>query len=155
MLLATCLMAFIEIGRHRIKLSKPIGIGIQPPKNLESALLNFALIALIVLNHTSYNFYFKKWDFQILLVKNDLKYSFFFPFQFVTISVGRISKVDFIVFSSNHYAHGRYEHHSTEDHFEKWQSYEKKINLKIFYWFHNICMLSYKEPVAFMIAGTN
>ena len=59
-LLATCLMAFIEIGRHRIKLSKPIGIGIQPPKNLESALLNFALIALIVLNHTSHNFYFKK-----------------------------------------------------------------------------------------------
>ena len=59
-LLATCLMVFVEIGRHRISLSKPIGIGTQAPKNLESALLNFALTALIVLNQTSYIFYFKK-----------------------------------------------------------------------------------------------
>jgi hypothetical protein len=49
--------------------------------------------------------------------------------------------VDFIVYSSNPCAHGRYEHHSIEDHFEKWQGYEKGIILKLFYRFNNICML--------------
>ena len=72
--LATCIMVFTEIGRHKapkLRVNVPIGIGTKTPKSLESALLNFALTALILLNQTSYSFYFKKWEFQIFLVKND------------------------------------------------------------------------------------
>ena len=73
-------MVFVEIGRHRapkrrihpwipvplpalwpqINLNVPTGIGIKAPENLESAVLNLALTALIVLNLTSYTFYWKK-----------------------------------------------------------------------------------------------
>ena len=79
-LLATCFMFFVEIGRHRApkqrahpwipvplpalwpqtNLNVPTGIGIKAPENLESAVLNLALTALIVLNQTSYIFYWKK-----------------------------------------------------------------------------------------------
>ena len=79
-MLATCLMVFVEIGRHRapklraypwipvpipslwpqIILNVPVGIGTKAPKNLESALLNFALTALIVMNQISYIFHWKK-----------------------------------------------------------------------------------------------
>ena len=63
----------------------------------------------------------------------ELKYSDLFLFQFVTRSVGRISTMDVIVYSSNYCAHGSYEYHSIEDHFEKRQGYEKGIILKLFY----------------------
>ena len=71
-------MVFVEIGRHRttkripwipvplpalwsqINLNVPTGIGIKAPENLESAVLNLALTALIVLNQASYIFYWKK-----------------------------------------------------------------------------------------------
>ena len=65
-LLATCIMISTEIGRQcghqapELRVNVPTGIGTKAPKNLESALLNFALTALIVLNHTSYVFYWKK-----------------------------------------------------------------------------------------------
>ena len=70
-------------------------------------------------------------------------YSELFLFQFVTRSVGRFWI--FIVYSSNYCAHGSYEHHSIEDHFEKWQGYEKGIVLNLFYWFDNICMLIFRD----------
>ena len=41
-------------------LSPLFGIGIKAPENLESAVLNFALTALIDLNQTSYIFHWKK-----------------------------------------------------------------------------------------------
>ena len=62
-------------------------------------------------------------------------YSELFLFQFVTRSVGRFWI--FIVYSSNYCAHGSYEHHSIEDHFEKRQGYEKGIILKLLYWSNN------------------
>ena len=66
-------------------------------------------------------------------------YSELFLFQFVTRSVGRFWI--FIVYSSNYCAHGSYEHHRIEDHFEKWQGCETGIILKLIYQFDNICML--------------
>ena len=60
-LLAICLMVFVEIGRHQINLDEPTGM-IKAPKNLESALLNFTLTAIIVLNHASYVFFWKKYE---------------------------------------------------------------------------------------------
>ena len=38
--------------------------------------------------------------------------------------------MDVIVYSSNYCPLGSYEHHSIEDHFEKWQGYETRIILK-------------------------
>ena len=60
-LLAICLMVFVQIGRHQINLEEPIGM-IQAPKNFESALLNFTLTAIIALNHINSVFYWKKYE---------------------------------------------------------------------------------------------
>ena len=48
--------------------------------------------------------------------------------------------MDVIVYSSNYCPLGSYEHHSIEDHFEKWQGYETGIILKSIYQFENICL---------------
>ena len=54
------LMIGVKIGRHRMSLKPQKKSLIQPPKNLESFILNISLMILVGISLFSYNLYLKK-----------------------------------------------------------------------------------------------